>query len=206
MTNRLEVLVRDKFVIVAGSTLEGEEELLLRSWCDILDCEADCVLIIAPRHPQRFEEVATLLRASRYQTFRASDPGPDEGLPSGSIFLLNTLGDLSSVYQLASIAFIGGSLVSKGGHNPLEATRFGVPVVMGPYYENFREIVEGLREAGGLAITESHDVAYSISYLIGSMLPRRLEIGARAKTFSESKTGATVRTVKELIQLIGDRE
>src|ERR1700733_148181 len=126
-------------VLVCGSTLEVEEELLLGA------APTDAVMILAPRHPERFETVARLLeRSGRKWVRRSQWMDAPTTLASGTVFLLDSIGELASVYSLADVAFVGGSLVAAGGHNPLEPAQFRVPIVMGPHYENFRAIVEQL--------------------------------------------------------------
>jgi 3-deoxy-D-manno-octulosonic-acid transferase len=119
--------------IVAGSTLEGEEAALLDSWPSLLMAEQDIVLVIAPRHPERFAAVAALLdRSGRDWKRRSNWKGRSPTLKPGQIVLLDTIGELASIYSLAAVAFVGGSLVPAGGHNPLEPAQFGVPILMGP--------------------------------------------------------------------------
>jgi 3-deoxy-D-manno-octulosonic-acid transferase len=123
---------------------------------------------------------------------------------AGSVFLLDTIGDLASIYGLATVAFVGGSLVPKGGHNPLEPAQFGVPVVMGPSFENFREVVEGMR-ANDAIRTVSPEMA-------GVMLVAMLQnpgdaqaLGERGRMVFEEQAGATARTVQALTALLQER-
>ncbi len=141
--------------IVAGSTLEGEESELVESWPRLLAEDPQLVLVLAPRHPERFGSVAALLQKSGVLWSKRSDwtseasatPLARRMLRPGEIVLLDTIGELASVYSLASVAFVGGSLVPAGGHNPLEPAQFAVPIVMGPHYANFAAIVDGLRRS-----------------------------------------------------------
>src|SRR5271168_1946141 len=147
-------------VLVCGSTLEGEEQILLDAWPAVLAAEPKAVMVLAPRHPDRFAAVAAIVAGSGFESMRAREfrqrPGP---VAAGSVFLLDTIGDLASIYGLATVAFVGGSLVPKGGHNPLEPAQFAVPVVMGPSFENFREVVEGMRKADAIRIVAPEKVA-----------------------------------------------
>ena len=122
-----------------------------------------------------------------------------EEFEDGSVIVLDTIGDLASAYELASVAFVGGSLVPKGGHNPLEAARFGVPVVMGESYENFREIVEGMRAADAIRIVDGAGLGPAIVEL----LQDDRGMGERERRFFEGQSGATQRTVEALVGLIG---
>ena len=125
-------------IFVAGSTVDGgpaEEELVIGAWKESLRGKGNALLVLAPRHPERFSGVEALLRSVRY--VKASEHlGADDGEEVSSlgieVVLLDTIGDLAAVYGVADVAFVGGSLVRKGGHNPLEPAQFGVPVVMGP--------------------------------------------------------------------------
>ena len=136
--------------MVAGSTLEGEEAALLEAWPRLLEADPHLALVLAPRHPERFAAVAALLDRSGVRWVRRSEwktrdqPARLTALNPGQIVLLDTIGELASVYSLAAVAFVGGSLVPAGGHNPLEPAQFGVPIVMGPHYANFRAITEDL--------------------------------------------------------------
>ena len=128
--------------VVAGSTLDGEEMALLESWPRLLEAEPGLAMVLAPRHPERFGAVAALLERSGIAWVRRSgwtvQSGDPEGLiRAGQIVLLDTIGELASVYSLASVAFVGGSVAEAGGHNPLEPAQFGVAIVVGPHYATF---------------------------------------------------------------------
>jgi 3-deoxy-D-manno-octulosonic-acid transferase len=186
-------------VYVAGSTLDGEEELLLAAWPRVLRGAPDLILVIAPRHPERFARVREMILGSGYEVILGSQIPDYKGtLTGGMVVLLDTIGDLATVYSIAHGAFIGGSLVPKGGHNPLEAAQFGVPVMMGESYENFRDIVEGMKKALAIGITKPDELAWRI---IGE--PRYGQSwGRRGKEFADSQTGATKRAVEALVELV----
>jgi len=207
MTKRVGSLLRQARLIVAGSTLANEEETLLAAWPAIQKAVPDAALLIAPRHPDRFAEVVEMIRKSGYPFFRCSQLMPDaEPILGGTILLLDTIGDLASMYGVSTVAFIGGSLVAKGGHNPLEPAQFGVPVVMGSSFENFRDVVERMRRVDGIRIV-------SDGKELGSALIELLEnremaaaLGARGRTAFEEQAGATERTVETLMNLLGKRQ
>lgn len=189
-------------VVVAGSTLEGEEKVLLEAWSRVLETEPDAVLIVAPRRPERFGTVAALVETAGFDVVRASALGAGEELKGRErVILLDTIGDLASVYSLGTIAFVGGSLVAAGGHNPLEPARFGVPVVMGRSSENFREIVEAMRIADGIQIVESTGLAEAMIDLLTDRTRSR-EMGRRGHEVFVTKAGATARTVESLLRLL----
>jgi 3-deoxy-D-manno-octulosonic-acid transferase len=134
---RLAELAQGRPVLVAGSTMGGEEEAVAEAFA-ALGGGGRALLVVAPRHPERFDEVARLLARRGSAVARRSAPTP--GLPRPDILLLDTLGELAAVYRGAAGAFIGGTLVATGGHNPLEPARFGVPIAVGPSMDNFRDM------------------------------------------------------------------
>jgi len=200
-------LLRDRTsglrLLVAGSTLEGEETRLLAVWPQLLAGEPNLAMVLAPRHPERFAAVAALLNQSGTK-WRQRSQWPSGNLVPGEILLLDTIGELASVYSLAAVAFVGGSLVPAGGHNPLEPAQFAVPIVMGPHFANFRAIVDTLREHEALKITEPSQLTETIAALLHHPQPAS-EIGARAREVFTAQAGATARTVAALMQLLGDR-
>ena len=197
VVERLRPLLARLEVTVAGSTLPGEEELVLDAWSEIDRGRRSRTLVLAPRHPQRFLEVETMLRVRGLAVLLASRRDMPPFLADGTIVLLDTLGDLASVYQLGDVAFVGGSEVREGGHNPLEPARYGVPVVIGESYENFREVVEQMQERQAIYISRGAlDVA-----LDGALHDGR-EMGERGRLFFEEQSGATARTVAALLHVI----
>lgn len=189
-------------VVVAGSTLEGEEKLLLEAWPQVLEAEPGTMLVVAPRRPERFAAVAALVEAAGFDVARVSELSAGDGLKGQErVILLDTIGDLASVYSLSTVAFVGGSLVAAGGHNPLEPARFGVPVIMGRSSENFREIVETMRVAGGIRIVESTELAEAILNLLTDRA-MAVEMGRRGHEVFVAQAGATARTVESLLGLL----
>jgi 3-deoxy-D-manno-octulosonic-acid transferase len=211
--SRVAALIReavgDRPLVVAGSTVEareGEEELLLMQyWPTVLKQVPEAVIVVAPRHPERF--VAAYSEKKDYGTVRATEllAGTAGTVAQGGNILLDTIGDLAAVYELASVAFIGGSLVRRGGHNPLEAARFGVPVVMGPSYENFRDVVERMRAADAIVLIEKEE---ALDHALIRLLKNREEaaaIGERGRAVFDAQAGATARTVQALMALLQKR-
>jgi 3-deoxy-D-manno-octulosonic-acid transferase len=205
MTKLVASLLTLSKLIVAGSTLSGEEEALLAAWPTILRQVPDAVLLIAPRHTDRFEEVAGLIRGNNYPFFRCSQLlQTPEQIGGGTILLLDTIGDLASMYGVARVAFVGGSLVSKGGHNPLEPAQFGVPVVMGPSFENFREVVKTMQDADAIRIVVPESLADTLIEMLRVEGQAR-SLGERGQVMFESQAGATARTVRALVALLEER-
>lgn len=192
--------------VAAGSTLEGEETALLAAWPNLLQADPRLAMVLAPRHPERFGAVDTLLENSglvwvRRSSWKGKPADSLEPVRPGQIVLLDTIGELASVYSLAAVAFVGGSLIPAGGHNPLEPAQFGVPIVMGPHYANFRAITEDLLAHEALRIAN----AESLSEIIIELLTNRevaLAMGARARQVFEQQAGATGRCVAAVRQLL----
>jgi 3-deoxy-D-manno-octulosonic-acid transferase len=192
-------------VVVCGSTLEGEEQALLEAWRAVLAAEPNAVMVLAPRHPDRFASVAGMVAGSGFAWVRASDfKMKSDTVVAGSVFLLDTIGDLASIYGLAAVAFVGGSLVAKGGHNPLEPAQFAVPVVMGPSFENFRDVVEGMRAGDAIRIVSPDMLAETLIVMLRDADGARV-LGERGRAVFEAQAGATARTIEALVSLLQER-
>lgn len=205
--NAMTAILRERIpagakVVVAGSTLDGEERMLLAAWPKVLDEEPDAVLVLAPRRPERFGTVAALVEGAGFDVVRASElrTGNNRKGREG-VILLDTIGDLASVYSLGTVAFVGGSLVKMGGHNPLEPARFGVPVLMGQSSENFREIVDAMRMADAIQIIETKEMAEALVMLLKHGDEAR-RLGERGHRVFQAEAGATARTVASLLDLL----
>ena len=133
-----------------------------------------------------------------------ADAGEESLLSGNVVLLLDTIGDLASVYSVGAVAFVGGSLVAKGGHNPLEPAQFGVPAVMGPSYENFKEIVGAMREADAIRIVRREELGGALVELMTDRVGAEA-MGARGLAVFEAQSGATGRTVTALMELVGVR-
>lgn len=204
-TRLLRACARGARFLVAGSTLEGEESALLDVFADLTISEASLVLVLAPRHPERFSAVASLVTAAGFPVLRRSTwkgiaPELLEPLTGGQVVLLDTIGELASVYSLAAVAFVGGSLIPAGGHNPLEPAQFGAPIVMGPNYVNFRAVTDDLLSRQALRIAgreELRDVLFELLY----DRTQARAMGQRARQVFEEQAGATARCVAALMRL-----
>jgi 3-deoxy-D-manno-octulosonic-acid transferase len=194
--------------IVAGSTLEGEEAALLEAWPQLLEADPQLALVLAVRHPERFAAVGALLDQSglvwvRRSEWRSSRTDEIQPLQPGQIVLLDTIGELASVYSLASVAFVGGSLIPEGGHNPLEPAQFGVPIVMGPHTFNFRAITEDLLAHQAVRIAADDELAAALIELLQNRGAAQA-MGARAKQVFVGAAGATARCVDALKKLLAE--
>ena len=190
-------------VIVAGSTLDAEEEELLQMFEQVVAQYPNALLVIAPRHPERFDAVALLLQWSGARVQRRSQ-WDGETLTPGSIFLLDTIGELASLYGFADLAFVGGSLVPRGGHNVLEAAQFAKPILVGPSTENFRDIVEVFRRTDALRVVTPETLATTVLRLLEDD-DEREGVGRRALEVMRSQLGATEKTVQALVGLLEER-
>ena len=151
-------------VLVGGNTVEGEESLLLNAWASAKAARPGLRLILAPRQPRRFDEVARLFEARGSVFRRASEGWPDqsEAWRGVEALLLDTLGELPRVYGEGTLALVGGGWRAEGGHNPLEPARFGMPVLIGPGFSNFEDLVAPLRASRAIRIVEEEGLPGSI--------------------------------------------
>jgi 3-deoxy-D-manno-octulosonic-acid transferase len=212
-------------IVVAGSTVgrkndssSSEDEMVIQAWEGTVRREMGAMLVLAPRHPERFLEVAAA--ASKFRLLKVSElAGESESMRASStnrkdagsddvrgveIVLLDTIGDLAAVYGVADVAFVGGSLVAKGGHNPLEPAQFGVPVVMGASYENFRDVVGRMLAEDGIVVVKDKE---ELAATLGGLLTDRemaSAMGRRGRAVFEAQAGATTRTIEALKELLGE--
>ena len=190
-------------VIVAGSTLDGEEKLLLDAFRELLPDIPQLTMILAPRHPERFRTVEKSITHAGLPLIRRSDwMQQPEPIAAGSVFLLDTVGELASVYSLASVAFVGGSLIPSGGHNPLEPAQFAVPIVMGPYTENFRGMVAALLEQEAIRVTPPERLCPALQELLTS--PEAKAMGSRARHVFEEQSGASETCLAAIREILAE--
>ncbi len=193
-------------VLVCGSTVEGEEPALLVAFQVIQTEYPNAVMVLAPRHPERFAEVAALT-ATLAKCWRRSQLAPDAVL-RGGVLLLDTIGELASVYSVATIALVGGSLVPRGGHNILEPAFSGVPILVGPHTENFRDIVQEFCARDAVRVVRAFREDQTKGDLIKTMLSltedsaAREALGRRAAETLHAQQGATERTLRALASLL----
>jgi 3-deoxy-D-manno-octulosonic-acid transferase len=187
-------------VLVCGSTVDEEEErMLLRAFQNIQASHSRAVLILAPRHPERFPAVAALLESLGIRFWRRS---LWNGEPiSGGILLLDTIGELAAIYGLADVAFVGGSLVPKGGHNIIEPARHGVAIVVGNHTDNFRDIIWLFQTHNAVRVVGPSELPLVLMDLISNEAERKA-MGRRALETLREQTGATARTLAALEKLI----
>jgi 3-deoxy-D-manno-octulosonic-acid transferase len=186
-------------VLVCGSTMDGEEPLLLKAFENLRVQHPRAVMILAPRHPERFEAVATLLEQMSIGFCRRSRWN---GEPlAGGVLLLDTIGELAALYALADIAFVGGSLVPRGGHNIIEPAQYGVATVVGNHTENFRDIVSLFHSRDAVRIVGPAELPLVLLELLANDEERKA-LGQRAAETMRSQIGATARTADKLQELL----
>ena len=195
-------------IVVAASTMAGEEELLLPAWRAIREKHPKALLILAPRHPARFDEVAQILSKSGLSFVRRTalhDRQPREGGNSdgfGEVLLLDTIGELAGVFAFADLVFMGGSLVPTGGHNLLEPAFWGKPTVFGPHMQNFRDVAAlFLNARAAVQVKDTNELAAVFLELLDDE-PWRKQLGQAAKQVLESQAGATQRILNRFAQWI----
>jgi 3-deoxy-D-manno-octulosonic-acid transferase len=186
-------------VLVCGSTVHGEEPLLLDAFKAVLAYHPAAVMLLAPRHPERFHQIAAQLQQAGLKFSRRSTWN---GEPlAGRILLIDSIGELASLYSLGDIAFVGGSLVPRGGHSILEPAQHGVAILVGPHTENFRDIVELFRTQDAVCIVGPADLTRVLTDLLDND-NARIALGRRALETLHSQRGATQFTMQQLRALL----
>jgi 3-deoxy-D-manno-octulosonic-acid transferase len=187
-------------VIVCGSTVEEEEGLLLRAFENVLASHPRALMILAPRRPERFGEVAQLLEQLGIRFWRRSLWSGDP--IAGGVFLVDTIGELAALYALGDVAFVGGSLVPRGGHNIIEPAQHGVPIMVGNHTENFRDIVDLFQSEDAVRVVGPAEFPLVLMDLISNEA-ERVALGRRGAETLRSQMGATARTVEALEKMLG---
>lgn len=177
-------------VWIAASTHEGEDAILLEAHRLLREQYPQAVLILVPRHPERFGGVAELVQASGFALSRRSAGAPASGC---QVLLGDTMGELRMMYGAADVAFVGGSLVERGGHNPLEPAAWGLPTLMGPHVFNFADICQRLVEVNGLCYVGSAEVLAQRLRNFFEDPAHRHAVGQQALDFLASNRGALQR-------------
>ncbi len=189
-------------ILVCGSTVDGEEPLLLKAFENVRVAHPRVVMLLAPRHPERFEEVAILLQRLSMPFCRRSRW---QGEPlAGGVLLVDSIGELAALYALADVAFVGGSLVPRGGHNIIEPAQHGVAIVVGNHTENFRDIVALFQSRDAVRIVGPAELPLTLMQLLADGVERKA-LGRRAAETMALQTGATARTLAMLKTLLPKR-
>src|SRR5512141_905236 len=191
---------------VAGSTHDGEGAQLLRAFLSAREADPSVGLLLAPRHPERFDAVEALIRREGVSMVRRTAiPHGAEHLPE-TVLLLDTVGELSSAYAAADLAFVGGSLVPKGGHNVLEPAWHGVPTIVGPHMENFREIADAFLAGDALIRVAGEEELVDRLRRFAADPGFFRETGQRAKELLETFRGASEASTEAVLSALPGRE
>jgi 3-deoxy-D-manno-octulosonic-acid transferase len=192
-------------VVIAASTMKGEEAPVIRAYRRIKVTMPDALLIIAPRHPERFGEVEQLAAAEGYSVLRRSELRVDAE-PRCDVVVLDTIGELARLYQVATAVFVGGSLVDSGGHNILEPAVFGKPILFGPYMQNFAEIAATfLAQGAAQQVRSDVELETALLQLLSDPV-RRASLGAAARALVEANRGAKARSLAVVSELLPPTE
>ena len=193
-------LLPTRFVVVAGSTMKDEEPLVLAAFQTLWAVCSEAVLVIAPRHPERFREVEKLLSDRSVAYVRRSDlkPGTHGASQERQVVLLDSMGELATLYALASVVFIGGSLVPTGGHNILEPALFRKPILFGPSMSNFREMAEYfLQRQAAVQVGDSAELGNELIRMFRDAEFRQ-RIGDRGHAILMANRGAAQKIVNRI--------
>ena len=206
LTRRIRSLFGTDPIWVCGSTREGEEEQLLDAFHEIKPEYPHLRMVLAPRHPRRSAEISDLLRHRGLAHLKRSSLNgfQDGGSPvRPEVLVLDTIGELAHVYELALVVFVGGSLVTWGGHNIIEAAHFGKPILVGPHMHNFREMARTFLEGdAALQVRNSEDLARRLRELLGNVAARR-GLGQNARRILRDNRGAVGRTARIVGEYLG---
>ena len=197
----LTALISSRPVLILGSTVQGEDEALLPE-IEVFVQERNAFLIVAPRRPERFEIVAGLLSTTSLNFVRRSEISANSQRPTANVLLLDTIGELSRIYRFGTVAFVGGSLVRSGGHNPIEPAAAGIPVCFGPHMSNFREIAATfLQNDAAVEVRSPEALVEFVQRMFDDPAARR-ELGDRARRTVEENRGAAMRTAERIVELL----
>jgi 3-deoxy-D-manno-octulosonic-acid transferase len=188
-------------VFLAASTLKGEEQAVLSAFAAVRRAQPTALLIVAPRKPERFAEAEALARAEGHRVVRRTELSVDAE-PKADVVILDTIGELAQLFHVATVVFVGGSLVDHGGHNILEPAVHGKPIVFGPYMQNFAEIAERfLANQAAIQVGSADELTDVVTRLAGDPV-ERARIGAAARALVEANRGAKTRTLEAIADLM----
>ncbi|HKZ18142.1 MAG TPA: 3-deoxy-D-manno-octulosonic acid transferase [Geobacteraceae bacterium] len=190
-------------VITAGSTHQGEEELLAQIYRNLMADERNLLLVLAPRHPERVEKVSEILQKEGIPcALRSKLDARTTPFRCGEVLVLDTVGELTKLYSISDIVFVGGSLIPVGGHNILEPAALHVPVLFGPFMNNFKEIAALiLKFKGGVQVANEAELEQALRSLLDDE-DRRREMGRNGARLLEENSGSTERHMEIIASFI----
>ena len=192
---------KERVVLIAASTLRGEERPVFRAFHRVKQTTSDALLIVAPRHPERFDEVERLARREGFKVARRSELLIDVD-PVADVVVLDTIGELARLYEVATIVFVGGSLVNAGGHNILEPAVFGKPIIFGSHMENFSEIAKAFVRKGAACEVKSSRELEEVLLNVMADPERQVALGTAARLLVDGNRGAKVKTLAAIAELL----
>ncbi len=188
-------------VFMAASTMKGEEGPALAAFAAVRRAHPSALLILAPRKPERFDEAEALARAEGLRVVRRTELSVDAE-PRADVVILDSIGELAQLFQVATVVFVGGSLIDHGGHNILEPAVFGKPIVFGPHMQNFAEIAAAfLRAQAAVEVADAAELATAVVRLTGDPV-ERARLGAAARALVEANRGAKPRTLDAIAAVL----
>ncbi len=192
---------RGRPVVIAASTLRGEEEPVLRAYARVREVSPGALLVIAPRHAERFGEARRIAERSGNCVNMRSDLAPGRD-PRADVIILNTLGELGRLFDIASAVFVGGSLVPAGGHNLIEPAAYGRAIVVGPHMENFADVTrEFVSRGAAIQVRDADELEEALAGLMRDG-ERRGRLGTVARSIVDANRGATRRTLARVAELL----
>lgn len=192
--------LQDCLLCIAGSTHDNEEEFLVQIYKSLRKDFPRLRFLIAPRHPERIDKIRRMIKLAGLDPLNLSQAG---SFSSSQVMLVDTIGDLSALYRLCDIAFVGGSLVKKGGHNPIEPALFAKAILFGKNMDNFKEIRDVFITAGAaIEVENAENLEYELRQLLQDA-SRRETLGLRAKEILDKNKGAALSTFSALDRLFG---
>jgi 3-deoxy-D-manno-octulosonic-acid transferase len=187
-------------VFIAASTLKGEERHVLAAFAAVRRAHPTALLVVAPRKPERFAEAELLAQGEGHRVVRRTHL-PVDAEPRADVVILDTIGELAALFQIATVVFVGGSLVDQGGHNILEPAVHGKPIVFGPHMENFAEIAGTfLASQAAVRVAGPAELITAIVRLVGDPV-ERARLGAAARALVEANRGAKARTLAAIAEV-----
>lgn len=195
-------IAAESLVFTAASTHAGEEQIVLTVWHALSRQHLDARLVLVPRHPERTAEVVRLAEQHGFSCRRRTELAVDRPLAADELLLLDTVGELTNIYQLSDVVFVGGSLVQNGGHNLLEPAACGVPSLFGPHMNNFKEVASlTLQYGAGAQVADQAELQGAINDFLTSSELRQV-IGANGLKMMRAAGGATQRYLDALAQVL----